>query len=114
VTQNGPKNPNWKGGISRDNMRYKREQRRRYPERIYARERVRRKVRSGDLVPHPCEVCGDANAQAHHPDYARPLDVRWLCRAHHQAEDAANPHPRKSPEVEHPTSFAWRGKVRSW
>lgn len=30
-----------------------------------------------------CEVCGKSNAEAHHTDYSRPLDVRWLCRSHH-------------------------------
>jgi hypothetical protein len=30
-----------------------------------------------------CEVCGVANAQAHHDDYTKPLDVRWFCQAHH-------------------------------
>jgi len=30
------------------------------------------------------EVCGAENAQAHHDDYSRPLDVRWLCDTHHR------------------------------
>jgi ferredoxin len=38
------------------------------------------------LKPNPCEVCGDVlNVQAHHDDYDKPLEVRWLCRKHHQA-----------------------------
>jgi hypothetical protein len=40
-------------------------------------------VRRGDLVRQPCEVCGNPKSEAHHPDYARPLDVMWLCRSHH-------------------------------
>ena len=31
----------------------------------------------------PCLVCGE-HAEAHHPDYSRPLDVVWLCKKHHQ------------------------------
>lgn len=32
----------------------------------------------------PCEVCGTTEGvQGHHDDYSRPLDVRWLCVAHH-------------------------------
>lgn len=38
--------------------------------------------RRGKLKPQPCEVCGSP-AQKHHDDYARPLDVHWLCRQHH-------------------------------
>lgn len=38
----------------------------------------------GDLIRQPCEVCGKRNVDAHHDDYARPLDVRWLCRSHHK------------------------------
>lgn len=39
-------------------------------------------VRDGRLVRKPCEICG-RTAQAHHDDYSKPLDVRWLCSAHH-------------------------------
>jgi hypothetical protein len=41
-------------------------------------------VRTGKLVPEPCFVCGE-KAQAHHPDYSKPLSVTWLCPEHHKA-----------------------------
>jgi len=56
------------------------EQRRKSNARTYIRVYVRR----GKLERRPCEHCGRA-AQAHHGDYSKPLDVRWLCRAHHLA-----------------------------
>ena len=48
-------------------------------------------IRKGVLTPAPCEVCGENGVmsdgrrivQAHHDDYNRPLDVRWLCQKHH-------------------------------
>ena len=40
-------------------------------------------IRDGRLVRQPCEVCGAQKAQAHHDDYSKPLDVRWLCTTHH-------------------------------
>jgi hypothetical protein len=42
--------------------------------------------RRGKLVPLPCEVCGSTEVEMHHPNYARPLDVVWLCKKHHQSE----------------------------
>jgi hypothetical protein len=36
----------------------------------------------GRVTRRPCEICG-APAEKHHDDYARPLEVRWLCRPHH-------------------------------
>jgi len=44
---------------------------------------VNNAIRDGRLIRQHCEVCGDANAQAHHDDYSKPLEVRWLCQKHH-------------------------------
>lgn len=57
----------------------------RNPEKVKARKAVDRAVRRGKLERLPCEVCGD-EAQAHHDDYSKPLDVRWLCFRHHREE----------------------------
>lgn len=54
-------------------------------ERLKARVRSRTKmqIRRGKLVRKPCEVCGDSKSQAHHDDYSKPDDIRWLCHMHH-------------------------------
>lgn len=63
------------------------------PEKRIAHTMVWHAVRNGTLTPKPCESCGASPAQAHHDDYSRPLDVRWLCppchAAHHKAERQA-------------------------
>ena len=56
--------------------------RKRYPERIKAHYQVNQAIKTGLIVRKPCEVCG-AIAQAHHDDYSKPLEVRWLCAKHH-------------------------------
>jgi hypothetical protein len=56
-----------------------------YPDRLPANNAVSNAIRDGRLVHQPCEVCGELAAQAHHPDYTKPLDVQWLCRKHHLA-----------------------------
>lgn len=64
----------------------KRAFRERYPEKYAAHSAVLVAVRSGRLLRRPCEVCGTEPAHAHHDDYSKPLDVRWLCPAHHGEE----------------------------
>lgn len=58
----------------------------RYPDKNRARHAVSNAIRDGKLERGNCEVCGCENAQAHHEDYSRPLDVRWLCFRHHREE----------------------------
>lgn len=81
----GARNPNWLGGVSKDNMRYRRRQIERHPVEEAARREVYNAKKRGDLIPQPCP-CGSTKAHAHHPDYAKPLDVVWLCRPCHDRE----------------------------
>lgn len=53
-----------------------------------ARWIVNRAIASGRLVRQPCESCGFTKAQAHHDDYSKPLDIRWLCGQCHRQEHA--------------------------
>jgi len=53
-----------------------------------ARWKARRAIAAGRLVRRPCEVCGAPKVDAHHDDYSRPLEVRWLCRTHHREHHA--------------------------
>jgi len=57
--------------------------RRQNPEKYLAHIAVQRALASGDLMKGSCEICGDLAVDAHHADYRRPLEVRWLCRQHH-------------------------------
>lgn len=61
---------------------------RRHPEKVLARDAVYIAKKRGRIVAGPCEVCGATNAEAHHDDYSKPLDVRWLCREHHREHHA--------------------------
>ncbi len=42
------------------------------------------KIKSGKLIRQPCEVCGEVKVEAHHDDYSKPFEVRWLCGNHHR------------------------------
>ena len=41
-------------------------------------------IRDGKLIKMPCECCEDKVVHAHHDDYAKPLEVRWLCSKCHE------------------------------
>jgi len=93
--QKGEKNGNYKGGIAKNNYHYKKLQKERYPERIRARAKVNRAIRSGRLVKENCKFCEtDQNIQAHISDYKNPLEsVVWCCRRCNIIH-----HHRKNPE----------------
>ena len=60
------------------------------PERRAAQLALLAAVKKGEVTPWP--VCAmpecDGKPEAHHPDYSRPLDVVWLCSAHHKQAHA--------------------------
>ena len=64
-------------------LEYQRKRRENNPGKYKARNSVSNAVRDGRLERKSCEVCGDIKSQAHHDDYRKALDVRWLCRKHH-------------------------------
>ena len=41
-------------------------------------------VKAGLLERQPCEICGSQDSYAHHKDYFKPLDARFLCQSRHQ------------------------------
>lgn len=40
-------------------------------------------VRSGIIIMEPCKLCGDNEAEKHHPNYDNPSDVTFLCKNCH-------------------------------
>lgn len=48
-----------------------------------ARSKARSAIRKGIIKESPCEICGEIKVDAHHDDYDKPLEIRWLCRKHH-------------------------------
>jgi len=57
------------------------------PIQIYknkARNKTRWEIWSGRLKRLSCSIDGcEAIGQAHHEDYDKPLEITWLCKAHH-------------------------------
>jgi len=55
---------------------------------------------SGRVLPKPCEDCGQKHSprpgetklHAHHEDYAKPLEVVWLCPRCHRARHMGPSH----------------------
>jgi hypothetical protein len=54
-----------------------------FPMAYRARTMVRNAIRDHKLFQEPCEICGNPETHAHHDNYLKPLNVRWLCPAHH-------------------------------
>lgn len=62
----------------------------RYPERKAARLAARQAHDRGELPKTWCVVGGKKcgrDVEAHHDDYSKPLEVRWVCRKHHRILD---------------------------
>jgi hypothetical protein len=59
------------------------------PEKYAAHTAVGNAIRDGLLLkPLTCQTCNrGGRIEAHHDDYSRPLDVRWLCPVCHDKAD---------------------------
>lgn len=73
--------------------------RKRDPLRTRARNAVTIAIASGKLVRQKCEVPScNRLGEAHHADYAKPLEVTWLCnRHHHEKHGHSSFHPKAEP-----------------
>lgn len=70
---------------NRQSPEYGKEYIKKYPNKYKAQTMVGNAIRDKKLFKEPCEVCGTTkNIHAHHDDYLKPLNVRWLCAAHHR------------------------------
>ena len=70
---------------------YLKEYREKNPNKYRAHSMVNNAVRDGKLFVEPCEECFNTHdVHAHHDDYLKPLNVRWLCAAHHRQWHMAN------------------------
>jgi len=69
---------------NRQSLEYLKSYRAKYPNKYKATRMVGSAVRDGRLFREPCEECGtEKNVVGHHDDYLKPLNVRWMCQAHH-------------------------------
>lgn len=69
---------------NRLSSQYVREYRKKYPNKYKATNMVNNAIRDNRLFNEDCEICGIKPTHAHHDDYLKPLNVRWLCPAHHR------------------------------
>jgi hypothetical protein len=76
---------------------------------------VRKAIKAGAIKKQPCEDCksrGEVEASyamAHHDDYSKPFEVRWLCSKHHKEW-----HCRNMPRPIIPEMAGWKYKDFAW
>lgn len=70
---------------NRQTKDYLDEYREKFPNKYKAHTMVNNAIRSGLLFREKCSECGsDQKTHAHHDDYLKPLNIRWLCPACHK------------------------------
>lgn len=61
-------------------------EKKKYPERVRARQWVNNAIRDGRLQRKKCRDCLRRDTHGHHADYLKPQEVIWLCPVHHKLE----------------------------
>lgn len=76
------KTPKRKEQAARIRVRWRQE----HPDAYRAQNAVNNAIRDGKLKKRPCAICGtETGVHGHHKDYAKPLEVTWLCaKCHHR------------------------------
>lgn len=77
------------GGYSVHIMEWKRQN----PEKVAAHKIVAAALKGGRIqTPGKCSECGKISnyLDAHHDDYKKPLNIRWLCVSCHRKEHNKN------------------------
>lgn len=70
--------------VNRQTNEYRKEYKLKFPNKYKSHTLVANAIRAKKLFPEPCYVCGSKQyIHAHHDDYSKPLNVRWLCSACH-------------------------------
>jgi len=77
------------------------------PEKRSAHIIVGNAIRDGKLIRQSCEVCGNKSTHAHHDDYSRPLEVRWLCPQCHSDEHRKEVTANAKDGDTQPIVFSW-------
>ena len=74
-------------------------------------------IKKGVLIPKDCECCNERyrfkdgrNAvQAHHDDYNKPLEIRWLCQKCHHSWHKNNKPIKREDDKREPAEFLITG-----
>jgi hypothetical protein len=83
----GDRNPNWKGGVWKSNtLKKAAEWNAANPDKRRAHHAVQNEIEQRRMLRMPCQICGAERTDAHHADYSKHLEVRWLCRSCHLRE----------------------------
>ena len=82
----------WKQNNPERHAELARAYRRRNPEKLKAQNLLNYAIRTGKMKRGDCEGCGTRErVHAHHHDYSKPYDVRWLCyRCHKTAHPVSD------------------------
>ena len=56
-------------------------------ERRECYNKLKCKIRSGEIKKQVCAICGKQETEAHHSDYKKPFEITWLCVKHHNEAD---------------------------
>ena len=73
-----------RGRGARQDSSYQKEYRKKFPKKYKAHSLINYAIKSNKLFREPCEICGKEKTHAHHDDYDKPLNIRWLCAEHHR------------------------------